>query len=52
MELVTSTWINGLTPVLTKQNSNSLRREVTIKVLESSMTFRLFNIYYIGAIKN
>ena len=39
-----ATWINGLTPVLTKQNLNPLRREVTIKVLESPLTLRLFNI--------
>ena len=45
-----ATWINGLTPVLTKQNLNSLRPEVTIKVPESPWTFRLFNIYYSGAI--
>ena len=47
-------WINSLTSVLTKQNLDTLRREVTIKVLlvEWPLTFRLFNIYYSGAIKN
>ena len=29
-----ATWINGLRSVLTKQNLDSLRREVAIKVLE------------------
>ena len=29
-----ATWINSLTSVLTKQNLDSLRREVAIEVLE------------------
>ena len=41
-----------LTSVLTKQNLDSLRHEVAIKVLEWPLTFCSFSIYYSGAIKN